>query len=574
MPSYNVSTISTTPFLDQQPGTSGLRKRTAHFEKQQNYIENFIASILECSVFKSRIPGSKLVIGGDGRYLCDVAIQKAVKIAAAYLASPNEKAHIMIAKDCLLSTPAASNVIRKYKCFGGLLCTASHNPGGPNADFGIKWNTENGGPAPLNVTESIFAASKELHSYKIVSQLEIDLSEISITEITVNNCQVVIEVFDGIQDYLELMKTLFDFNFLKETIKQFDISIVFDGLYGVSGPYASRIFSELGVPQENLWHCQALPDFGASLGPLYGHPDPSLVWAKELVHSVIDQHSHDFGFASDGDGDRNLQLSRGQFISPCDLIALLVLYHKYIPQFGSGIPGAARSMPTSAALDDICKHMKLDYYVTPTGWKFFSNLLDADKIALCGEESFGTSCNVHREKDGLWTVLAMLYTCCALSREQNRLVRPYDLCLNMWNLVGRRAFQRLDFEELPSDLAKTVFKNLEDICTNFHAAGLPVPAPCNLSLNSAENWSYTDPIDGSVVKNQGYSFTLSDTSRVVFRLSGTGSQGATIRIYVEKFVTRNYEQSTSDLTRELVDFALKLSRIAEITGKSEPDVVT
>ncbi|KAL0215098.1 hypothetical protein P9112_007282 [Eukaryota sp. TZLM1-RC] len=568
--SHSVSDVPTTPFADQCPGTSGLRKKVPIFQ-QKNYSENFIHSIFACPALRERVAGSSIVIGSDGRYYSSDVIKTAIKIAAAHGVE-----HIYVAQHGLLSTPACSIFIRKHKLFGGLLVTASHNPGGPDADLGIKWNAEAGQPAPLTITESIFETSKSLCHYKIVQDLDVDLSTIAQTSFTIkdtsegreNTC--VVDVFDGVEGYISTMKTIFNFEEMKELITQFGFNLCLDPMHGVGAPYVKKIAELLGLGDKSIIHSTSDPSFGGL------HPDPNLVWATDLVKIAIEEQKVDLGFALDGDADRNLILSRGHFVSPCDSVAVLALFSRHLPQFSGSNPltGVARSMPTSAMLDDVAQHLGISSYTVPTGWKFFCNLMDEGKVQLCGEESFGCSSNLHREKDGCWKILSMLQICLAKSKETGQKVLPFELCREMWGVVGRRAFQRLDYEELETELANQVFSQLYSVCNSFPSSGLSIPAPHG-TLRKAEDWTFIDE-EGNAIPKQGIYFLFTDTSRVVFRKSGTGSTGATIRIYLERKVedSDDVERPTAELVEKLKQFAVEISQIEKITGRSEPTVIT
>jgi phosphoglucomutase len=539
-------TITTTPFSDQKPGTSGLRKRVPVFQ-QPHYLENFVQAIFDSI---SPPQGATLVLGGDGRYYNREAIQIILKMAAA-----NGFGRVLVGQGGILSTPAASCVIRKYATFGGIILSASHNPGGPDGDFGIKYNTANGGPAPEKITEAIFSLSKTMTQYRILDVADVALDtvgEYAIGKMTVS-------VINPVADYAELMESLFDFDAIRTLIAG-GFRIKFDAMHAVNGPYAREIFlNRLGAPADSIMNCVPLPDFGN------GHPDPNLTYAHELVEILYGDNAPDFGAASDGDGDRNMILGRHFFVNPSDSLAILTANAKLAPGYREGLAGVARSMPTSAAVDRVAAELGIPCFETPTGWKFFGNLMDAGKVTLCGEESFGTGSSHIREKDGLWAVLFWLNVIAVRRQSVEEITRAH------WAHFGRNVYSRHDFEAIPSDAANGVMKHLKD---SF--ATLPSQKFGNYTVDVCDDFSYTDPVDGSISTGQGLRILFTDGSRIVFRLSGTGTEGATVRIYLEAYdpdVARHHLDAQVALS-ELIGIAGELSELAARTGRVAPTVIT
>ncbi|EFH33977.1 phosphoglucomutase [Brucella abortus bv. 5 str. B3196] len=541
-----VKTIATTPYQDQQPGTSGLRKKVPVFQ-QPNYAENFIQSIFDVlEGFK----GKTLVVGGDGRFYNREVIQKLIKIAAA-----NGFGRIMVGQGGILSTPAASNMIRKYKAFGGMILSASHNPGGPTQDFGIKYNIGNGGPAPEKITEAIFARSKVIDQYKIADAADIDIDKIGTSKI--GDTEVVI--FDPVADYAELMESLFDFAAIRAMIKG-GFQMKFDAMHAVTGPYAKEIFERrLGAPEGSVVNFVPLPDFGGH------HPDPNLVYAKDLYDLLMSSHAPDFGAASDGDGDRNLILGRGIFITPSDSLAMLAANAHLAPGYKGGIKGIARSMPTSAAADRVAEKLGIGMYETPTGWKFFGNLLDSGKVTICGEESSGTGSDHVREKDGLWAVLLWL-NILAVRKESVKAIAD-----DHWARFGRNYYTRHDYEAVDSDIATKLVADLRG-----KLAGLPGTSVNGLRIEKADDFAYHDPVDGSTSEHQGIRIYFEGGARIVLRLSGTGTSGATIRIYIERYEAdpAKHNLDTQATLAPLIDAAEQIAEVKKRSGRTEPSVVT
>ncbi|MBC8716180.1 alpha-D-glucose phosphate-specific phosphoglucomutase [Ochrobactrum sp. Marseille-Q0166] len=541
-----VKTVATTPFQDQQPGTSGLRKKVPVFQ-QPNYAENFIQSVFDVL---DGFAGKTLVVGGDGRFYNREVIQKVIKIAAA-----NGFGRIMIGQGGILSTPAASNMIRKYKAFGGLILSASHNPGGPNEDFGIKYNIGNGGPAPEKITEAIFARSRVIDQYKITEAADIDLNTLGNTKIG----ETEIVIFDPVTDYAELMESLFHFDAIRAMIKG-GFALKFDAMHAVTGPYAKEIFERrLGAPEGSVMNFVPLPDFGGH------HPDPNLVYAKELYDLLMSDNAPDFGAASDGDGDRNLIIGRGIFVTPSDSLAMLAANAHLAPGYKGGIKGIARSMPTSAAADRVAEKLGIGIYETPTGWKFFGNLLDHGKVTICGEESSGTGSDHVREKDGLWAVLLWLNILAVRKESVKAIVEEH------WARFGRNYYTRHDYEAVDSDIAKKLVADLRGKLTS-----LPGTSVNGLKIEKADDFAYHDPIDHSVSEHQGIRIYFEGGARVVLRLSGTGTSGATIRIYIERYEAdqSKHDLDTQETLATLIDAAEQIAEVKKRSGRTEPSVIT
>ena len=542
----NVQTITSQAFADQKPGTSGLRKKVAVFQ-QTHYLENFVQSIFD----SIDVPkGATLTLGGDGRYYNREAIQTILKMAAA-----NGFGRVLVGQAGILSTPAASCVIRKYKTFGGIILSASHNPGGVDGDFGIKYNTENGGPAPEKITEAIFEKSKTIQTYKIVDAPDVPLDVIGETDLAGMKVQVI----DAVTDYAELMESLFDFNAIKDLLAS-GFRMKFDAMHAVTGPYAQEIFiNRLGAPAESIMNCVPQPDFGG------GHPDPNLTYAHELVDIIYSQNAPDFGAASDGDGDRNMILGKGFFVTPSDSLALIAANAKMVKGYAKGIAGVARSMPTSGAVDMVAKSLDIPCFETPTGWKFFGNLMDADQVTLCGEESFGTGSSHVREKDGLWAVLFWLNILAIKRQSVEQIVKRH------WLQFGRNVYSRHDYEDLALDTANGVIEHLRN---SFSAMTGQAFGP--YTIKTCDDFSYTDPIDGSISTKQGLRVLFTDGSRIIFRLSGTGTSGATLRIYLEAFEPDNskHDLDAQIALAEMIQIALQISELKQRTGRDKPTVIT
>jgi phosphoglucomutase len=546
----NIRTVSTTPFGDQKPGTSGLRKKVAVFQTP-NYLENFVQAVFDTILENAEAPpGATLTLGGDGRYLNRGAIQVILRMAAA-----NGFGRVLVGQGGILSTPAASCVIRKYQTFGGLILSASHNPGGPEGDFGIKYNTPNGGPAPEKITDAIFARSKALTSYRIVDAPDIDLDRTG--KQAVGGMSV--EVIDPVADYAELMESLFDFAAIRELIAG-GFELRFDAMHAVTGPYAKEILERrLGAPAGSVINGVPLEDFGG------GHPDPNLTYAHELVEIMFDIGAPDLGAASDGDGDRNMILGRGFFVTPSDSLAVIAANAMLAPGYAAGIAGIARSMPTSAAADRVAQKLGLPCFETPTGWKFFGNLMDAGRVTLCGEESFGTGSSHVREKDGLWAVLFWLNILARRRQSVEHILEDH------WAVFGRNVYSRHDHEALPADVANAI---MDQVRGAF--ATLPGKAFGNYRVKVCDDFSYTDPVDGSVSTGQGLRIIFEDGSRIVYRLSGTGTEGATLRIYLEAFEGDPARQrgDAQLLLAELIAVSDEISGLKARSGRERPTVIT
>lgn len=543
----DIRIVSTQPFPDQKPGTSGLRKSVPIFQTP-HYLENFVQSIFDTI---GNPAGQTLVLGGDGRYYNREAIQIILKMAAA-----NGFARVKVGYGGILSTPATSCIIRKYKTVGGIILSASHNPGGPTGDFGVKFNTDNGGPAPEKVTEAIYARSKEIREYKILDAADIDLDHLG--ESRLGN--TVIEVIDSVQDYAALLETLFDCDRIQQLLSGSDFRMCFDAMHAVTGPYAHAILERrLGAPAGTVQNGTPLPDFGG------GHPDPNLVYAHDLVEILFGENAPAFGAASDGDGDRNMILGNHFFVTPSDSLAILAANATLVPGYRDGLAGVARSMPTSQAVDRVAAKLGLDCYETPTGWKFFGNLMDAGKVTLCGEESFGTGSNHVREKDGLWAVLFWLNILAVRQQSVADIVREH------WQTYGRNYYSRHDYEGIDSDRANTLITNLR--AKLGHLAGQSLG---RYQVEYADDFSYTDPIDGSVSTQQGVRLGFSDGSRMVFRLSGTGTQGATLRLYLESYEPdpRKQDRDPQVALADLIAIADEVAQIRSLTGMDKPTVIT
>ena len=544
----NIVNISTTPISGQKPGTSGLRKKVKIFS-QPHYLENFVQSIFDTL---SGQQGMTLVLGGDGRYFNDVAIQTILRMAAAA-----GFGRVLVGQGGILSTPAASAVIRKRRAFGGIILSASHNPGGPDEDFGIKYNLGNGGPANEVFTDAVYQRTQEISVYRTVESADIDLAQLGESKIG----DMVVEVIDSVADYAELLESLFDFERIARLLARPDFRIRFDAMHAVNGPYAHAILEgRLGAPVGSVVNGTPLPDFGG------GHPDPNPVYAADLVSALADPESGlSFGAASDGDGDRNMIVGRNFIVSPSDSIAILAANYKLIPAYAKGLAGVARSMPTSCALDRAAAELGIPCFETPTGWKYFGNLLDAGKATLCGEESAGTGSNHVREKDGLWAVLYWLNIVAVRDEPVDRIVREH------WRHFGRNVYSRHDYEGIETSKAETLFAELRKKLST-----LPGTEFDGLRVKAADDFCYTDPVDGSRSEKQGIRILLENGSRAVFRLSGTGTQGATLRLYLERYVADPalHEIPTQQALAPLVALAEKVARITEITGRNVPDVIS
>ncbi|KAB5538061.1 hypothetical protein DKX38_015594 [Salix brachista] len=632
---FNVSPVETTPFDGQKPGTSGLRKKVKVF-KQPNYLENFVQSTFT-ALTPRKVRGAALVVSGDGRYFSKDAIQIIIKMAAG-----NGVRRIWVGQNGLLSTPAVSAVIRERvgvdvssrlvsgsRATGAFILTASHNPGGPNEDFGIKYNMENGGPAPEGITDQIYENTKTIKEYLTADLPDVDITAIGVTSFSGHDGQFDVEVFDSASDYVKLMKmdtaklfchcicmndrlSIFDFESIQKLLTSPKFTFCYDALHGVAGAYAKRIFvEELGAQESSLLNCVPKEDFGG------GHPDPNLTYAKELVSrmglgkSNSEVEPPEFGAAADGDADRNMILGKRFFVTPSDSVSIIAANAvEAIPYFSAGLKGVARSMPTSSGLDVVAKNLNLKFFEVPTGWKFFGNLMDAGLCSICGEESFGTGSDHIREKDGIWAVLAWLSILAYKNKENlggGELVTVEDIVRNHWATYGRHYYTRYDYENVDAGAAKELMAYLVKLQSSLSEVndcvkpGLKLiecgdcrdDAGLELELNPgflivsgirsdvskvvhADEFEYKDPIDGSISKHQGIRYLFEDGSRLIFRLSGTGSEGATIRLYIEQYEKDPSKtgRDSQDALAPLVAVALGLSKMQEFTGRSAPTVIT
>ncbi|KAK9178711.1 hypothetical protein WN943_027904 [Citrus x changshan-huyou] len=573
-----INSVPTKPIEGQKTGTSGLRKKVKVF-KQENYLANWIQALFN-SLPPEDYKNGHLVLGGDGRYFNKEAAQIIIKIAAG-----NGVGKIMVGRDGIMSTPAVSAVIRKQKAIvyfslsffkielyftqanGGFIMSASHNPGGPEYDWGIKFNYSSGQPAPESITDKIYGNTLSISEIKMADIPDVDLSSLGVT----NFGNFSVEVVDPVSDYLELMENVFDFPLIRSLLSRSDFRFVFDAMHAVTGAYAKPIFVEkLGAKPDSILNGVPLEDFG------HGHPDPNLTYARDLVAIMYGENGPDFGAASDGDGDRNMILGKGFFVTPSDSVAIIAANaQEAIPYFKSGPKGLARSMPTSGALDRVAEKLKLPFFEVPTGWKFFGNLMDAGKLSVCGEESFGTGSDHIREKDGIWAVLAWLSIVAHRNKDKkpgDKLISVSDVVKAHWATYGRNFFSRYDYEECESEGANKMIGYLRDLVSKSKAGD----KYGNYVLQFADDFAYTDPVDGSVASKQGVRFVFTDGSRIIFRLSGTGSAGATVRIYIEQFEpdVSKHEMDAQSALKPLIDLALSVSKLRDFTGREKPTVIT
>lgn len=580
---FKVSRVETKPIDGQKPGTSGLRKKVKVFI-QPHYLHNFVQSTFN-ALTPEKVRGATLVVSGDGRYYSKDAIQIITKMSAA-----NGVRRVWVGQNGLLSTPAVSAVIRERvgvdgsRASGAFILTASHNPGGPNEDFGIKYNMENGGPAPEGITDNIYENTKTIKEYFIAEDLpDVDISAEGVTSFAGPEGQFDVEVFDSASDYVKLMKSIFDFESIRKLISSPKFTFCYDALHGVAGAYAKRIFvEELGAQESSLLNCTPKEDFGG------GHPDPNLTYAKELVarmglgKSSSQGEPPEFGAAADGDADRNMILGKRFFVTPSDSVAIIAANAvESIPYFSAGLKGVARSMPTSAALDVVAKHLNLKFFEVPTGWKFFGNLMDAGLCSVCGEESFGTGSDHIREKDGIWAVLAWLSILAHKNKEnlgEEKLVSVEDIVRQHWTTYGRHYYTRYDYENVDAGAAKELMAYLVKLQSSLPEVNKIVKGTRSdvSKVVNADEFEYKDPVDGSISKHQGIRYLFEDGSRLVFRLSGTGSEGATIRLYIEQYEKDPSKtgRDSQDALAPLVEVALKLSKMQEFTGRTAPTVIT
>lgn len=539
--------FDTTAFADQKPGTSGLRKQVSRFQTP-HYLPNFIQSIFNCL---PSIAGSTLVVGGDGRFFNREAIQIIISMAAA-----NKVGKLLIGQSGILSTPAVSHLIRKHKALGGIILSASHNPGGPEGDFGIKFNAANGGPAPESFTDQLFEVTKHITQYQKANNDALALDVLG--EFQVLDMQV--EIIDSVADYADLMEELFDFDAIRSLLKQDNFKLCFDAMSAVTGPYATEILhNRLGAAADNIIRATPLEDFGG------GHPDPNLAHAEALVERMFSEDAPAFGAASDGDGDRNMILGANCYVTPSDSLAIMAANAALIPAYKKGLAGVARSMPTSQAVDRVAEALGLDYFETPTGWKFFGNLLDDGRITLCGEESFGTGSDHVREKDGLW---AVLYWLNILAVKQQSVA---DLVMEHWQQYGRNFYTRHDYEAVETERVDAVFTHLEASLNALTGKQFG-----SRTVKLADNFSYTDPVDASVSGNQGIRILFEDGARIIYRRSGTGTSGATLRLYVEHFEAdvARFNEETQSVLKDLLELADEIATLTTLTGRQAADVIT
>lgn len=541
-----MKTMQTTPIEGQKPGTSGLRKKVGVFQ-QAHYLENFVQSVFDTL---EGLEGKTLVVGGDGRYYNREAIQTILRMAAA-----NGFGRVLVGCDGLLSTPAASAVIRKYQAFGGLILSASHNPGGPDGDFGIKYNISNGGPAPEKLTDAIYQHTQNIDRYLITESEDVPLE-------TLGNYQIgdmQVEIIDPVADYAELMASIFDFAAIRSLLTS-GYRICFDAMHAINGPYARKILEdELGAPKGSVINGEPLTDFGG------GHPDPNLTYAKDLVEIMYGENAPAFGAASDGDGDRNMILGTNFFVNPSDSLAVLAANAHWLPGYENGLSGVARSMPTSQAVDRVAAELGIECFETPTGWKFFGNLLDAGRITLCGEESFGTGSDHVREKDGLWAVLFWLNILAVRGETVQEVMHDH------WSRFGRNFYTRHDHEGIDSEGAQQLMAHLQQ-----QLPELPGKTLGEYTVSYSDDFSYTDPIDGSISSGQGLRIGFDNGTRIIYRLSGTGTEGATLRIYIEKFEAdaSKHNLDPQQALADLIDIANTLCKLKQYTGRDVPTVIT
>ena len=546
MTTHTIETVPATPFSGQRPGTSGLRKKVAVFQ-QRHYAETFIQSTFDAL---DGIAGATLVVGGDGRFFNREVAETVVRMAAA-----NGFGRVLIGKDALLSTPAASNLIRKTGALGGIVLSASHNPGGPDGDFGIKYNASNGGPAPERITEAIYARTQTIPAYKTVRGGLIDLDRIGVSQIA----GMTLQVIDPVTDYAALMRTLFDFAAIRALFAS-GFRMRFDAMHAVTGPYATAILEgELGAAKGTVINSTPLPDFGGH------HPDPNLVYAKALHDEMMAPGAPDFGAASDGDGDRNLIIGRKRFVTPSDSLAILAANAHLAPAYAKGLAGIARSMPTSAAADRVAAKLGIKCYETPTGWKFFGNLLDAGMATLCGEESAGTGSNHVREKDGLWAVLLWLNILAKRRTSVDAIVTEH------WRTFGRNYYTRHDYEEVDAKAAEGLMAGLRQRLKSLEGSSVG-----GLTLMTADDFAYHDPVDGSTTTGQGIRLIFKGGDRIIYRLSGTGTAGATLRVYIEHYEPdpARQDHETQTALAGLIALSRSLAGIEARTGRAEPTVIT
>lgn len=538
-----IKTIATTPYTDQKMGTAGIRKKSK-IVSQPNYIENFIQSLFDAI---GGVKGQTFVLGGDGRYYNDIAIQKIIKLAAA-----NGMKKLIIGQNGMISTPASSEVLLKNHADGGLVLSASHNPGGENGDFGIKYATKSGGQCSSKISDAIYARTKEISAFKIFDAPDVNLQNLGTQKLG----DMEIDVIDPIGVYTEMMENIFDFAAIKKLFAG-GFTMVFDAMNAVTGPYAIKIFEEvLGAPKGSVRNFIPKPDFGGL------HPDPNLIYAKNLVDFMYSDNGPDFGAANDGDGDRNMILGRKFFVTPSDSLAILTDNYKYIPAYKDGIYGVAKSAATSTAVSRVAKALNIGYYEVPTGWKYFCNLMDSKRITFCGEESFGTGSSHIREKDGIWAVLFWLNIIAATGKSVEQITRDF------WKKYGRSYYLRFDYEGIDTTVADNLMADLEAKLPSLNGKTFG-----NYKVSDAAPFIYNDPVDGSSTKN-GLIIRFADGSRIVYRLSGTGTNGATLRVYLEAYETQNLDADPLAMLKPIAQIASDVAEISKRTGKTKADVTT
>ncbi|KAK0141686.1 Phosphoglucomutase-1 [Merluccius polli] len=557
-----VLTVATAPYPDQRPCSGGLRRRVGVFQGRRHYLHNFLQSVFSCIDLRDR-QGCTVVVGGDGRFFNRTAMEVVVQMAAA-----NGVGRLIVGCHGLMSTPAVSCAVRKYKAMGGIVLTASHRPGGPQGDFGVKFNSANGGPAQEGVTNKIYQICRTLEEFTICPGLRVDLGTLGRQEFDLENKfkPFTVEMVDSVESYANLLRNIFDFAALKELLSgEHRIRIRVDAMSGVMGPYVRRILcEELGAPAKSAVNCVPLEDFGGR------RPDPNLTYAADLVDSMQDGR-YDLGAAFDGDGDRNMILGRhGVFVTPSDSLAVIAANIFCIPYFQhTGVRGFARSMPTSAAVDKVAKATKIDLYETPVGWRFFGNLMDAGRLSLCGEESFGTGGDHIREKDGLWSVLAWLSILATRRQSVDDIVKDH------WRKYGRNYYTRYDYKDVDLDAACELMEDLEMLLTDKSFVGQRFAVADNIyQVEQADNFEYTDPVDSTITRNQGLRIMFTNGSRIIYRLSGTGGVGATIRVYIDSYEKEDIFQDTQVMLAPLATIALKISQLHVRTGRSGPSMIT
>lgn len=538
-----IKTVKTTPYTDQKMGTAGLRKKSKIVE-QENYVENFVQSIFDAI---GGVKGQTFILGGDGRYYNKIAIQKIMKMSAA-----NGMKKMIVGQNGFISTPTSSKVLLKNHADGGFVLTASHNPGGKNGDFGIKYAVASGGQCPTSLSDKIFENSKKITEYKILEAPDVDLSNLGTQKLG----DMEIEVIEPVQEYVEMMESIFDFPAIKKLFAN-GFTMAFDAMNAVTGPYALKIFEEiLGAPKGSVWNYVPMEDFGGL------HPDPNLIYAKKLVDFMYSDKAADFGGANDGDGDRNMILGKKFFVTPSDSLAILTDNYKYIPAYKNGIYGVAKSAATSTAVGRVAEALNIGYYEVPTGWKYFCNLMDSNRITFCGEESFGTGSSHIREKDGIWAILFWLNIIAATGKSVE------EITMEHWKKYGRSYYMRNDYDGIDIEVANKLMADLEAKLPSLKGKTFGA-----YTVLEAKPFIYNDPVDGSSTKN-GLIVYFTDKSRIVFRLSGTGTNGATLRVYLERYETEKFKEDPEKMLESLADVSREIAEIPERTGKVKADVLT